>query len=130
MNTMTIYILAWLGMVVLAIGNGVLREKLYTQYLSELAAHQVSTLTAIVLFGIYIYVLTGVFQIQSAHQAIMIGSVWLLMTIVFEFVFGHYVAGHAWPKLLLDYNLRRGRVWILVLIWVLIAPYIAFHIRA
>jgi hypothetical protein len=37
------YVLAWLPMVFIAIGNGAIREGWYGKYLSELQAHQLST---------------------------------------------------------------------------------------
>ena len=129
MKTIIIYILAWFGMVVLAIMNGIIREKFYSQSMSELSAHQLSTLTAIILFGFYIYFFTRFFQLDSAKQAFTIGDIWLIMTISFEFVFGHYIAGHSWPRLLMDYNILNGRVWILVLIWTFTAPYLFYRIR-
>ena len=121
--------LAWLGMVVLAIVNGIIREKFYGQSMSELLAHQLSTFIAIILFGIYIFAFTGFFQIHSARQAFTIGGIWLIMTVIFEFVFGHYIAGHSWSRLLMDYNILNGRVWILVLIWTSLAPYVFYRIR-
>jgi hypothetical protein len=40
----------------------------------------------------------------SDGQAIIIGLVWLGMTVAFEFLFGHYVAKRSWNQLLCDYN--------------------------
>jgi hypothetical protein len=120
----------WLGMVVLAVVNGAIRENTYGQSMTELSAHQLSTLTVIILFGVYIIIMTGIFKIQSTKQAFAIGGIWLVMTIIFEFVFGHYIAGHTWSKLLRDYNILDGRVWILVLIWTFIAPYTFYRIRS
>ena len=50
------YVLAWFPMVAIAIAiaNGALRESWYGQHLSELTAHQISTLTAVAFFGVYI----------------------------------------------------------------------------
>jgi hypothetical protein len=42
-------------MIVIAIANGVLREYGYGKRMRERAAHQLSTLIGIVLFGIYIW---------------------------------------------------------------------------
>ena len=53
MKNMLIYALSWIGMVAIAVLNGVVREKLYGQYLGELHAHQLSTFIGIVLFGFY-----------------------------------------------------------------------------
>ena len=116
-------------MVILAILNGTIREKAYGNLMDELTAHQLSTLAGLILFGVYIWTLTGLFRIESSRQALLIGSIWLLMTVVFEFVFGHYVMGHSWGKLFHDYNLFKGRVWSLVLIWTAVAPYVFYRIR-
>jgi len=129
MKTIFIYAACWIGMVVLAILNGIMRESLYKQYMHELTAHQVSTLILLILFGIYVWFLTGLRPLESAKQALLIGVMWCVMTVVFEFVFGHYVAGHTWSKLFQDYNLVKGRLWSLVLIWTTIAPYIYYRIR-
>jgi hypothetical protein len=124
------YVLAWFPMVAIAIANGVLRESWYGQHLSELAAHQLSSLSAIVLFGIYIWFVVARFWPPASNaQAIGIGLLWLVMTIAFEFLFGHYLAGHSWERLLHDYNLLAGHVWLLVLAWVAVAPYLFRRMR-
>ncbi len=89
----------------------------------------VSTLTAVILFGVYIGFVVRVWQPVSATQAIAVGLLWLAMTVAFEFLFGHYVAGHSWDRLLHDYNLFAGRVWLVVLVWVTVAPYLFFRLR-
>jgi hypothetical protein len=129
MNNILVYGFCWFGMVILAILNGLMRNSVYGPHMRELAAHQLSTLTGIILFGIYIYILTGIWPIESAKQAFLIGGIWLGMTILFEFVFGHFVMGHPWSKLLHDYNLLQGRIWILMLIWTGIAPYLFYQLR-
>jgi hypothetical protein len=44
------------------------------------------------------------------------------MTVLFEFVFGHYVLKTSWEVLLADYRIWQGRLWSLVLIREAIAP--------
>ncbi|AFY69814.1 hypothetical protein Pse7367_1525 [Thalassoporum mexicanum PCC 7367] len=124
--TYVLYILAWLGMAAIAILNGVIREAVYRKFMGELKAHQISTLTGSVAIGIYIWTLMYFLPLQFATQALAIGVIWLLMTIAFEFGFGHYVMQHPWTKLLADYNLRRGRVWPLFLLWLTVAPLVMF----
>ncbi|WP_202978290.1 hypothetical protein [Thiomicrorhabdus sediminis] len=130
MKTMLFYVLSWFGLVVLAILNGTIRVKGYAQFTSELTAHQLSTLILVVLMGIYIYILTGVFPLDSSQQALLIGGIWLVMTVMFEFIFGHYVMGNAWSVLFHDYNVFEGRVWLIVLVWALLAPYVMYQLRS
>jgi hypothetical protein len=57
-----------------------------------------------------------------------VGLLWLLMTLTFEFVIGHFVFRTSWEKLLADYDLSRGRIWPLVLLTCLVSPYIAYYV--
>ncbi len=123
------YAIAWVGMLIIAIINGAIREGGYKKFMGELRAHQVSTITAIILFGLFIWALTSIWRIQSAGQAIAIGFIWLVLTVAFEFLFGHYVMKHPWKKLLHDYNILAGRLWVLVLIWITVAPYVFYKIN-
>lgn len=63
------------------------------------------------------------------REALIIGLIWLVTTIGFEFLFGHYVAKHSWEHLLSDYNILRGRLWLLVLLWSISAPYVFFKLN-
>lgn len=116
------YALAWLPMPLIGIINGSIRQFGYGKFMSELTAHQISTLTGIILFGLYVWFLSRLWRIKSSSQALTIGVMWLSLTVAFEFVFGHYVMGNPWCRLLHDYNLLEGRLWVLVLIWITIAP--------
>ena len=123
------YVLAWVPIVFIAMANGAVREGSYGKYLSELQAHQISTATGVLLFGIYIWLLLRLWRPASAGQAIAIGLVWLGMTVACECLFGHYVVKRPWRDLLHDYNLFAGRVWLVVLVWVSIAPYVFYRLQ-
>lgn len=124
------YILVWLVLAIVANINGIIRNEVYKDALGDLRAHQLSTLTLIILFGLVIWGFSRLWQITSAQQAWTIGLMWLGMTIAFEFLFGHFVIGHPWSKLLHDYNIFQGRIWILVLIWTMVAPYVFYKLSA
>ena len=122
------YILLWFILVFAAIVNGTIRNLVYTKYVGELTAHQISVVTGIILFGIIFWLIFRKWLPSSSSQAIMIGVMWLLMTIAFEFLFGHFVMGNSWDKLFHDYNLFQGRLWIIVLLWVTIAPNVFYKL--
>lgn len=122
------YLLAWVPMVIIAIANGLFREKIVAKRFDELQAHQVSTATLILLFGVYIWIINRLWPLESTGQALKVGFIWLALTVAFEFLFGHYVAGHSWQRLFRDYNLLEGRLWLLILVWVTLAPLVFFKI--
>ncbi len=122
------YLLAWFPMLLLAIGNGALREFILKKYVGELTAHQLSTFSLLILFTIYIGLVIKFIPPASANQALLVGSFWLALTLLFEFGFGRY-RGSSWSTLLEDYNLLKGRLWILIPLWVALAPYLFFKLR-
>lgn len=124
------YSLAWFALVVIAIINGTLREYTYGKMVPELAAHQISTISAALFCGLFVWFVNRALPMESPAQAWMIGVIWLVMTIIFEFGFGHFVAGHPWSRLIADYNLLAGRVWLLFLIWLLILPLLIYHMAS
>ncbi|WP_431125486.1 hypothetical protein [Flagellimonas flava] len=126
---MRTYVLAWFPMVLIAIANGLFREKFLASRLGELHAHQTSSATMILLLGVYVWAVFKMWPPTSANQTIWIGLLWLLLTVLFEFFFGHYIVGHPWEKLLHDYNIFQGRVWILVLVWIAVAPYVIYQFQ-
>jgi hypothetical protein len=125
---MLTYILLWFPMLIIAIINGLIREFLFKKFTGDLTAHQLSTITLILFFAIYIWLVIKRFPPASTNMALLIGLVWVVMTLTFEFGFGRY-RGNSWETLLEDYNLLKGRLWVLVPLWVLFAPYLFFASR-
>ena len=123
------YVLAWFPMVLIAIANGVARDKGYKRQVGELRAHQLSTLSAAILFTAYTWALSLHWPLPSAEQAILAGVIWFFLTIAFEISFGHFVVKFTWRRLAMDYNLLKGRVWVLLLIWVMALPYVVRCLR-
>ena len=112
----------WLVFAVCGVLNGILRESLITPRLGIDAAHVLSTivLCAVILLGSWL--LLKRVRLMDTGTLLLVGIVWLGLTVVFEFGFGHYVMGHPWERLLADYNIFRGRVWVLVLATELVGP--------
>lgn len=113
-------------MILIAVANGTARDLGYKNMLGELTARQVSTLSLMILFGIYIFYVIQRYPPQSPMQAIWIGLLWLLLTLIFEFGMG-LATGISWKIMLEEFNILKGRLWILTPIWVTVAPYIAFR---
>jgi hypothetical protein len=123
------YFLYWLPLPVIAIINGIIRQLIYHQFMGNLSAHQLSTLSGLILFSIYIWLLSTKWSINSGRQAFAMGITWLVITMFFEFIFGHYIMNNPWKVLIHDYNLLEGRLWSLILVWTVFAPYLAFRLR-
>lgn len=123
MSLVFVSVLTWFLFIPIAIINGVLREKIYKRYTGELRAHQLSTITAALAFFMLVYTLLRdkIFS-TSRIELLLIGILWVVMTVLFEFGFGRYVDKLSWEKLLTDYNIFKGRVWSLFLLIICFTP--------
>jgi hypothetical protein len=65
----------------------------------------------------------------GATEGFRIGLLWTALTLAFEFLAGHYLFGNSWESLAADYNIAKGRLWILVPLTTLIAPLLAARSR-
>jgi len=109
---------------VLAIVNAIVRNLVYRPYFGDLVAHQISTFVFIGLILLTTFLVFSISKIElSDSGALLMGGIWLVATILFEFVVGHFVFGNSWDQLLADYNIFVGRIWVLVLISTFVAPY-------
>jgi hypothetical protein len=122
------YLLAWFPMILIAVANGALREAWLVPRLGDHAARQVSTLLLIVFFAAYIAIVTRTWPIVSGGEAMAVGALWLVLTLVFEFALGRLVSGLSWREMIAEYDLAAGRLWALVPIWVAVAPYLFFRL--
>lgn len=122
-------IIIWFLLSVVAVLNGILRNSFITPNTGEYTGHVVSTMTLCVLIYLLTWLLIRWIGPDSCCDAIFIGLLWILMTVSFEFLAGHYLFGNPWERLLADYNIARGRVWVFVLITTLVAPVCTARIR-
>jgi hypothetical protein len=115
-------LISWLLLFVVAFANGAFREFFYTAYLGEHRANQVSCGTGIVLIGLAVWLLSRRWRFLSRAQAWRTGWLWLALTVAWEFVFGIFVRGLPWDRVLREYAFWQGRLWTLVLAAILVLP--------
>lgn len=113
----------------MAMLNGGLRQLILIPRLGESGGHVLSTLIlAGAILGVTWFTLPWLHPTSPA-AAWGIGALWLSLTVAFEFLAGHYLFHQPWSTLLADYNLARGRIWILVLVVTLLAPSIVLRLQ-
>jgi hypothetical protein len=122
------YFLFWLPMIVIAFGNATLRQLVLTRYFTETVSHQLSTITLIIFCAIYTGLVYPFLKIQHAGQALLIGFIWMILTILFEFSLGRFL-NRSWDSLLQDYNLAAGRIWTLFLLTLFLLPTIFYLLK-
>lgn len=122
------HFLLWLPMIAIAFANAMLRELVFVKHFSEFRAHQLSTITLIILCLIYVWLVSPQLNIQTSKQAFLIGFVWMMLTVMFEFSLGR-LTNKSWEYLLRDYNIFAGRIWLVFLVSLFLLPYMCYTLR-
>jgi hypothetical protein len=116
------WLLAWVGAPVLGVVNGAARETAYKDRVGESTANQISLASLITLLTVYFWVLQHRWPLPTRRAALSVGATWAALAVLFEFGFGHYVAGDSWDELLKNYDVTEGNLWILVVLWIAAGP--------
>mgnify|MGYP000054366190 CR=1 FL=1 len=113
----------WVLFLVLGVINEITREKYYPDFLTDIAKHQISSVVFIFVILLVMYLFFNKFSVAYAKTDLwFIGTLWVLLTICFEFLFGHYVLGKEMSLLFADYNIFNGRLWLVVLLFTFVGP--------
>ena len=119
----------WLGILACAFANGALRELL----LVPAFGLQVAQLASGVLLSSLIIAVAVLaapwFGRVSTLQAMLIGMLWLCLTLAFEFGFGGFVQRKSWSTLLEAYTFKDGNLWPVVLVATVLALPLAVRLR-
>lgn len=118
-------LIVWVLLALLAVSNGMVREAVFTPAWGPAAGHVISTFILATLILIVSAMSLRFLQIESPSRAWVVGLLWAVLTLAFEFLAGHYLFGNEWEKILHDYDVFAGRVWIAVPLATLTGPRLA-----
>lgn len=118
----------WLIMVVAAIINGIARDKLLFPVIGSYAL-PLSGISLSLLVFIICFFSIDVFNQLNPHSYFIIGLSWVCMTLLFEYLFGHFITGKSWQEINQVFNLARGDLFILVLLITIVAPWVSAKLR-
>ena len=120
-------LLVWLMIIPLAVINGLVRDCVMQPLLGRYAL-PVSGLTLCVLVLTLTWLFVPRLGIKDLRQLALVGLVWALLAIVFECLLG-FALGRSWADLLAAYDMSSGNLWLLVVVCVGCAPWLAAKMR-
>lgn len=122
--------MAWAVILCLAVANGVLREAVLIPAFGRPSGLVFSGILLCVFVVLVAYGFVRVVRGLTGPEAVLIGFLWLCLTLAFEFTFGLYVEGKPLSELLAAYTFAGGNIWPLVLVVTLLAPSLAAALYA
>ncbi len=119
----------WAGIMAVETVHGILRTMFLEPAIGAFRARQVSVLTASALiFGIALVTVRWM-DAGTDDRLLNIGALWVALTLAFEFSLG-WALGLGWDRMLEDYDMARGGLMPLGLLFLSFAPWLAAHVPA
>ena len=111
----TIAFFLWIGFALVAVAGGIFRVVWLQPRLGEYLANVTETVgLAMVLAGLMWLAVPWLESRLREKELWRLGIFWFGLTIAFEFLFGHFVDGASWDALLANYDVTKGRLWMLI----------------
>ena len=123
-------IAVWLIIIAAEIVHGILRAIVLVPWVGEFRSNQIGVLTGSAIILVIVYL--SIRWIGASHhpELLLVGVIWLVLTVAFEVLFGRFVVHLPWERLLADYNLLAGGLMPLGLVVLFLSPWIAWKLHA
>jgi hypothetical protein len=119
----------WLAILLIAIINGTMREKALIPGLGTFQGLIASGIILSCCIFLLAFLAVPWYGRLTPSNYWLIGSLWLSLTLVFEFGFGRFVQQKAWAELLQAYTFKDGNIWPIVLVITFVSPWLAVRLR-
>jgi hypothetical protein len=119
----------WCCIIIVEVFHGLARRVLLEPVVGDFRARQIAVFTGSLLILIVAALFIRWVRPRHVGDAVMVGFVWLVLTLAFELAFGRYVAHATWARIASDYDLLRGGLLPIGLMVLAAAPLIAAKMR-
>ena len=110
--------------------HGILRARFLAPRVGDLKSRQIAVFTGCTIIYLVAWHSMDWIAPESVFDSFKIGFIWFLSMITFEFLLGHYVFGFSWRWLMSDFNIFKGRLLAIGMIFLWMAPYIVCRFKA
>ena len=118
-------LILWFAIMICAIGNGILREGILLPLLGRDIALPLSGLILSAIIVLVTLAAVPVFGRNRASTYVWIGVQWLILTLLFEVIFGRFAMGKSWAEIARIFDIRNRDLFLLVLCATAASPRLA-----
>ncbi|MCL2565320.1 MAG: hypothetical protein FWE24_05850 [Defluviitaleaceae bacterium] len=120
-------LLVWLLILPFAILNGGLRNEVIEPMFGWVAEPISGIILCTFIFLLCLFLIPRLGN-GNKKTYIVMGCIWIMLTIVIEFIIG-FIEGNTFNELLAAYDITTGNLWVLVLIITAVSPYLSAKIK-
>jgi len=119
----------WLVLIAAEVLHGIARAAFLVPYVGEFRSNQIGVFTGSIIILVIALIFVRWMGAPRPAQLLMLGAVWLSLTVAFEVLFGRFVVGLSWERLAADYNVLEGGLMPVGLLVLLLSPWVAGKVR-
>jgi hypothetical protein len=119
----------WLLLIAAEVLHGIARAIFLVPHVGEFRSNQLGVFTGSLIILVIALLFVRWLGATRSSQLLGIGVLWLVLTLAFEFLFGHFVIGASWERLLADYNVPEGGLLPFGMVVLTLSPWIAGKVR-
>ena len=118
----------WLVLVIIAILNAVVRDKILEPLIGRAALPASGLLLSLFIFWAA-FVSVPLMGSSNSKDYVIVGIAWFGLTLAFELLFGHFVAGKSWQAIMGVFNMLKGDLFSIALLSCLVSPWVSAKLR-
>lgn len=119
----------WLVLICIEIVHGILRAILLVPLVGEFRSNQIGVFTGSAIILAIAYFTIHWIEARRPYQLLLVGLIWLVLTVAFEVIFGRFVVRLSWERIASDYNVLNGGLMPLGLLFLFFSPMFALKLR-
>lgn len=121
--------LVWLVIIAVETVHGILRTLLLVPMMGDFPARQISVFTgSLLIFGVTLFFINWI-AARTRLRLLIVGTIWVLLTILFEITLGRLVLDLSWDRITEDYNITHGGFLVFGLLFMAVSPLLATRFR-
>lgn len=122
-------LVVWLLIIVAEIVHGIVRAIALVPWVGEFRSNQVGVFTGSAIILVIAYLTIQWIGAKRPGELLLVGVIWLLLTVAFEILFGRFVMELAWEQVLAGFNIAQGGLMPIGLLILLFSPMLALKLR-
>jgi hypothetical protein len=115
-------LLIWFLIMLAESVHGFLRGIWLTPLVGDFTARQISVFNGALLIFIITWIFIRWMNLKTKRSLLIAGTIWVLLTVIFEISLGKGVFQMSWERILSDYNLIEGGLMPVGLVLMLLSP--------
>ena len=122
-------LIIWLIIIAAEVIHGILRGLFLAPVVGDFMARQIAVFTGIIIIFTTAFLSVRWIRANRPPELIMVGFIWLGLTLTFEILFGHFVVNYSWDRIFEDYNIAKGGLLPIGLLAMTLSPLAAWKVR-